>query len=228
MRWKRVLSLSLAMTAVAIVLVGAVPSWHWIEAQLQERSERPDPVIASPEETREMLGVAITTLQLGGAPSQPPGHGKSAATSPSKVLLIADRSMCFDSIPESDCSGYGEKILYPELEGVAPIKFRRELVAANAAPVELVAHGIPGTRVEASGEIKSVFENGFWEDFYERYPGTAGFVRVSRPVLSADRERALLYLSHHCGGVCGSGHVLLLVRSGAQWRVEIDERIWIS
>ncbi len=227
MRWSRVVKLSMAMATLAAVLVGAIPAWHWLEAQRQERAQRPDPVVASPDETRDILSAAITALELKGLPP-PPGLGDFPDSNRNKVLLIADQSVCFDSTSESDCSHRGETLLYPELEGVAPLKLRRELVFANNASVFLLVAGIPGTEVAESEEIRLIFESGEWDDFYKRFPDTAGFVRISQPVLSKDREKGLLYVSHHCGGLCGSGTVLLLVRNGASWSVEKHEQIWIS
>lgn len=228
MRWSRIAKLTMAMATVAAVLVGSVPAWHWLGTQRQERAQRPDPVLASPDETRSMLRAAIATLELKGLPP-PPGLVGSADPERKKRLLVVDRSVCFDSISESGCSAHhGETLQYPELEVMAPLKLRRELVLANRASVLLSVEGVPETQVVKSEVIRAIFENGDWDHFYRRFPGTAGFTRVSQPVLSEDRERALLYVSHHCGGLCGSGTVLLLVRSGSTWSVVKRELLWIS
>ncbi|MGA7296434.1 MAG: hypothetical protein WBW92_02840, partial [Rhodanobacteraceae bacterium] len=66
------------------------------------------------------------------------------------------------------------------------------------------------------------------DDFYKRYPATSGFVRVSQSVLTKDRQQALIYVAHYCGGLCGTGTVLLLKRSGSTWRIVKKEMLWIS
>ena len=121
-----------------------------------------------------------------------------------------------------------EQLLAPEFDSVAPRKLRQELILANQTPSRLQLTGIPNTRVVRSNDLQKIFANGWWPDFYRRYPDTAGFAEISKPILTEDRSQALVFLSHHCDGLCGSGTIHFLVRSGSSWRVVKSELVWIS
>ena len=58
-----------------------------------------------------------------------------------------------------------------------------------------------------------------WKAFYGRYPGSAGLFHLSGIGYNQDRTRAILYVSHGCGGLCGSGRVVVLSRTGDTWRI---------
>ncbi|GAB6197545.1 hypothetical protein [Lysobacter xanthus] len=167
--------------------------------------------------------------QLVGLPPPPPEPGQEARPERRRTLLLSDQSVCFAQDPAHLCSSeIAERFSDPELSTVAPLKLRQELVVANRMRNQLHLSGIGNTEVIPSGEIQRLFRTGWWEDFYRAHPGTAGYAEISQPVLSPSRDQALIYLAHHCDGLCGTGTLYLLARQGAAWRVVHEEMLWIS
>ncbi len=77
--------------------------------------------------------------------------------------------------------------------------------------------------------IDAIFENkGWWTDYYKKYPGSQGFLVLSRIGFSADRSQALFYASNSCGGKCGTGTYIVMQTAGRGWRLMKEILIWIS
>ena len=68
-------------------------------------------------------------------------------------------------------------------------------------------------------EIEDIFKEGggWWEEFYRRYPESRGFATFSRVGFNADKTQALVYQAHSCGGLCGGGGYVLLVKVNGVW-----------
>lgn len=78
-------------------------------------------------------------------------------------------------------------------------------------------------------EIDAIFENkGWWTDYYKKYPGSQGFLVLSRIGFSADRGQALFYASNSCGGKCGTGTYVVMQRAGREWKLMKEILMWIS
>jgi len=82
-------------------------------------------------------------------------------------------------------------------------------------------------RQEIERQIFSESTNG-WEEFYKKYTGSAGYVGLSRVGFNYKTNQALVYMEHMCGGLCGSGHYLLLIKDKYGWKVVLQYRRWIS
>ena len=67
-----------------------------------------------------------------------------------------------------------------------------------------------------------------WKVFYERHPNAAGYWQFSRPAYNASADEALVYVSHSCGWLCGTGHLYLLAKENDQWKVKNRVMLWIS
>ncbi len=79
------------------------------------------------------------------------------------------------------------------------------------------------------GEIDAIFEkNGWWTDYYKKYPDSQGFLTVSRIGLSADGKQAMLYSANDCGGKCGAGTYVVMEKVGGSWRVIKEIVMWVS
>src|SRR5204862_1604277 len=67
-----------------------------------------------------------------------------------------------------------------------------------------------------------------WAKFYDRFRDSGGYIGLSNIGFNKARSQALVYFVHWCGTLCGSGHYILLSRTGKEWKVEMAEGIWIS
>lgn len=68
----------------------------------------------------------------------------------------------------------------------------------------------------------------FWQQFYKRYPGSAGIVGVSRVAFTDDFVHALVYREHISGNLAGKGEYLLLSRGANGWVIDKEFPSWIS
>lgn len=99
-----------------------------------------------------------------------------------------------------------------------PRRLKRELLLANVIEASIPDVGLPTVHRTASSDVDAIFEAGGWEDFYSRYPATAGTLQASLPVLTEDGSRALIFVEQACGGLCGTGYVHLLQRTPQGWK----------
>jgi hypothetical protein len=67
-----------------------------------------------------------------------------------------------------------------------------------------------------------------WSDFYKKYPKSSGFWSLSPVGYSTGGTEALVYVGHHCGGLCGTGHLVLLAKESGRWVVKNRLMLWIS
>jgi hypothetical protein len=83
-------------------------------------------------------------------------------------------------------------------------------------------------RVVTQEELDKVFKGGHWEDFYKKYPQAGGVWAFSRPGYNSARNQAVLYVSHACGSLCGTGHLYFLAKRNDRWAVQNRLMLWIS
>lgn len=67
---------------------------------------------------------------------------------------------------------------------------------------------------------------GGWKTFYKEYPTIHGIWVISLPGLNRTHDRALLYVGHACGPMCGGGTVLVLSNTSGKWTVIDTETLW--
>ena len=98
---------------------------------------------------------------------------------------------------------------------------RVRVVLASAATLDSLPTGFD----PADGEEPMRF----WRAFYRRFPGSVGLVTFSRVGFNAARTQAVVSVTRMCGGLCGTGEVVLLDRDPAgRWRVVRSDMLWIS
>ncbi len=68
----------------------------------------------------------------------------------------------------------------------------------------------------------------WWEGFYRDFPGSGGLLGFSRVAFNTDHTLALFYASHTCGGLCGTGHYVLMKKVNGAWKVSKSAMSWIS
>ena len=68
-------------------------------------------------------------------------------------------------------------------------------------------------------EIQSMFEQGLegWKPFYEKYPDSGGWIELSAVGFNGDKTVAVVYMGHHCGGLCGGGNFHVLQKRDGKW-----------
>jgi len=67
-----------------------------------------------------------------------------------------------------------------------------------------------------------------WPDFYKKYPKSSGYWSLSPIGYNTEGTEALVYVGHHCGGLCGTGHLVLLAKENGRWVVKNRVMLWIS
>jgi hypothetical protein len=68
----------------------------------------------------------------------------------------------------------------------------------------------------------------YWEAFYAAYPDSPGLIRLSRVGVDPSREQALVWVTHQCGGRCGTGSYLLLSKANGSWVVTARSVVTMS
>jgi len=102
-------------------------------------------------------------------------------------------------------------------------------IALRAADI----HTLGTVELVSDPELRTIFVRNArpdfgWQSFYERYPGAAGQIRLSRVGLDEQGTHALVYVNHSCGGLCGDGGMVLLERRGDRWVVLKYAVMWVS
>lgn len=71
-----------------------------------------------------------------------------------------------------------------------------------------------------------------WTTFYDRYPDSGGYMEFSAVGFDPSKTRALVYVAHHCGSLCGGGAHHLLQKVDGRWtpaRLEgVTQCVWVS
>jgi hypothetical protein len=113
-----------------------------------------------------------------------------------------------------------------------PLDLRLALIRANSIPQPLPDPELAHVSLKPESETTSPFMRGVdldraWRDFRAIH-GAGSYWRASRAVVSENGSQALIYVEVHCGGLCGTGMLILLSRSGDKWTVTDSDRAWIS
>jgi hypothetical protein len=69
-------------------------------------------------------------------------------------------------------------------------------------------------------EFQDFFKSGVgkgWEGFYGRYPDSGGIIQLSAVGFNSDKNRALVYMGHSCGGLCGGGGYSFSEKKEGKW-----------
>jgi hypothetical protein len=92
--------------------------------------------------------------------------------------------------------------------------------------------------VVSSAEILSIFKNprfdptSGWTAFYQRYPESGGYMLFSAVGFDREKRRAMVYVAHWCGNLCGEGMHHFLEKVDGVWREVtipgVIQRSWVS
>jgi hypothetical protein len=145
-----------------------------------------------------------------------------------KLLVIQDTTVTDSTASEAENNEQSFKKMFPVLkEGVAA-----DYKTKNSTPLHLKDSfelKLKHVLVEKQA-IDKMFEEGggWWEEFYKKYPDSGGFISFSRVGFNSDVDQALVYIAHGCGGLCGTGHYVLLEKGVDGWKVVKRSMVWIS
>jgi len=67
-----------------------------------------------------------------------------------------------------------------------------------------------------------------WEAYWKEYPKATGLLTLSRVGFNRDRTRAFVYASSGCGSLCGYGYYFVLEKSGDDWKIKEEKKLWIA
>lgn len=67
-----------------------------------------------------------------------------------------------------------------------------------------------------------------WELFYQKYPASAGFVRLSRVRFNKAKDQAIVSTGWMAGPLRGEGHYVLLTKQDESWKVEKKVATWMA
>ena len=145
----------------------------------------------------------------------------------SKLLVIQDATNTDFTEPNSKLDDQSFRRLFPTLaEGVV-----KDYKAKNNRPVRLKDSfklNVKHVLVDEQEIVKIFKGSGSWDDFYKRYPDSGGLIVLSRVGFNAAMNQTMVYIQHACGGLCGSGHYVLLEKNADQWRVVKESMVWVS
>ena len=69
---------------------------------------------------------------------------------------------------------------------------------------------------------------GGWKEFYQRYPGSSGYVALTDVGFDPGGTQALVYASRFGGGTDGVGRYFFLTREAGGWVVKKQVDVWYS
>jgi hypothetical protein len=56
-----------------------------------------------------------------------------------------------------------------------------------------------------------------WSGFYSRYPDSGGIIQLSAVGFNRERTKAMLYVGHSCGWLCGGGGYAFVQKKDGKW-----------
>lgn len=71
-------------------------------------------------------------------------------------------------------------------------------------------------------------EHDGWKIFSEKYPGAFGYTAFSAVGFNSAMDQALVFVSHYCGWLCGSGSLVVLVKHEGIWESRGWLMLWVS
>jgi hypothetical protein len=69
----------------------------------------------------------------------------------------------------------------------------------------------------SANQIKSIFQQGDWKDFYKLYPDSNGYIDFSAVGFNEEKTIAVVYIGKHCGYLCGSGKFHVQQKKDGKW-----------
>jgi hypothetical protein len=77
-------------------------------------------------------------------------------------------------------------------------------------------------------EIDELIIDANWEKFYKKYSNAYGMIGFSKVGYSKDKEQAIIYYAHRCGGKYGSGNLAFFELERGVWQLKFIFPLWFS
>ncbi len=102
--------------------------------------------------------------------------------------------------------------------------------ASNTCPLQHLIDCRQGYRFITRQELDEIFKTGgaWWPGFYKKYPKAGGYWEFSVVGYNERKNEAMVYVGHHCGGLCGTGIIYLLNQDHGSWLIKNRLLLWIS
>lgn len=229
MKWRRIFATTFGISLLVAGTMAAPLVMHAVDAYRQWRANQPAPLPATPTEQTQILDALFRSKSFGGP------HPYEVTTSHPIVLLSDTVSFCSsqeaNKLESHGChffsaNHFEDLHYYVEV----PKKLLDELVLGNQSNRNLSFLSRPDVIVRDRAFVQGKLlrpESGWWENFYREFPNSSGYIEVSQAVFSPDRDSALIYVGHYCGGLCGSGALYLLQYKSGAWHVSSESGLWV-
>ncbi|HET9791106.1 MAG TPA: hypothetical protein VFR08_07375 [Candidatus Angelobacter sp.] len=116
----------------------------------------------------------------------------------------------------------------PTLQQATIDAFRK----ANAQQVSLHRsfHSSLDYELVDESQLEPIFKKGggWWDAYYKQFPRAQGILTFSRVGFNSDGTQALLYYSNRCGGLCGAGKYVVMVKHDGRWSIGTEIEMWVS
>ena len=139
-----------------------------------------------------------------------------------KKFVVSDKTIQKDSIGEA-FSGENESVQKSE----AIKSFQQRNVISHKLETKFPTD--IDYKIIKQKEINEYFKNEkTWDAFYKDFPESDGLYDFSRVGFSRDRKEALIYVSHSCGGKCGTGRYYYLTKESGTWEIVEEVYLWTA
>lgn len=131
---------------------------------------------------------------------------------------------CIPCFPPSLKNGLIERwihIIHPELEK----EFHNRNENYGAIESLNVKENI---KLISPEEIDTIFETGFWPEFYKHFPDSGGIAMFTLPAYTPSGSKAVVYFRYAYGGFGGEDFVLELEAKKDRWIVTTEHVIGVS
>jgi hypothetical protein len=182
------------------------------------KSNSPEVACSNFADDSEIYGVAIHETLMKGDHTD------------DQILLLDQTSAGYPPGMGAWTSFGGEK--RKELLDAAASKTKSDFEARTKLHCDVPKNIEPHSKIVfvTSKEEDELFSGGRddWGAFKKKYPRASGFAIVSAIGFNATHDQALVYLGTSCGGLCGSGYLVLLTMKDGKWQVEKVANLWVS